>query len=245
MKNLKFKIESNVLVAKDTFRMVLLSAEFEGMKSGQFVDVALNERFLRRPISVCDSEKGRLTLIYKVVGKGTAQMSEMTKGADLDLLTDLGHGFSPSSCRENALLLGGGVGVAPLYLLAKELIGMGKRVTVVLGFNTASEIVLKDEFRALGTEVYVATMDGSEGTKGFVTDVVKEHNPSFDYYYTCGPKPMEKAVYASIPGSGEISLEERMGCGTGICYGCTCKTATGPKRVCKDGPVFKKEEVVW
>lgn len=245
MKSLIFEIESNVLIAKDTFRMTLLSADFKGMKSGQFVDVAIEGRYLRRPISVCDSEAGKLALVYKTVGEGTLQMSKMTKGMSLDILIDLGHGFTPTACKDAALLLGGGVGVAPLYQLTKELKSLGKKVTVVLGFNTASEVALKADFEALGADVYVATMDGSEGTKGFVTDVVREYNPVYDYYYTCGPKPMEKAVYANIPGDGEISLEERMGCGTGICYGCTCQTTLGPKRICKDGPVFKKEEISW
>lgn len=245
MKNLIFEIESNVPIAKDTYRMTLLCAEFSKMSPGQFVNVALDGRFLRRPISVCDSEDGKLTLAYKVVGDGTAQMSAMEPGEMLDVLVDLGHGFTPEACCKAALLLGGGLGAAPLYLLARELLALGKKVTVVLGFNTASEIILKDEFKALGVDVYVATMDGSEGTKGFVTDVVKEYGPEFDFYYTCGPKPMEKAVYASLPCSGELSLEERMGCGTGICYGCTCQTELGPKRICKDGPVFRKEEIVW
>lgn len=245
MKNLKFEIRENVPIAKDIFRMSLSSHEFQGMKSGQFVNVALDGRFLRRPISVCDSEAGRLVLVYKIVGKGTLQMSQMTPGKSLDILVNLGHGFTPSSCSTSALLLGGGVGVAPLYQLAKELLAEGKQVTVVLGFNTSSEVVLKDEFSRLGAEVYVATLDGSEGTKGFVTDVVREKKPSFDYYYVCGPKPMEKAVYSQIQGTGEISLEERMGCGTGICYGCSCHTTLGPKRICKDGPVFKKEEILW
>jgi len=245
MKNLIFEIESNVLIARDTYRMTLLCAEFRKMSPGQFVNVALDGRFLRRPISVCDSEDGKLTLVYKVVGEGTQQMSAMVPGEMLDILVDLGHGFTTSSCSKAALLLGGGLGAAPLYLLAKELIAQGKKVTVVLGFNVAAEIVLTEEFKALGADVYVATMDGSVGTRGFVTDVVKEFKPEFDFYYTCGPKPMEKAVYASIPGSGELSLEERMGCGTGICYGCTCQTELGPKRICKDGPVFRKEEIVW
>lgn len=245
MENKLFDIESNALVAKDTYRMTLRCEGFRKMSPGQFVDVALDGRFLRRPISVCDSEDGTLVLVYKVVGEGTRQMSEMAPGGKLDILVDLGHGFTTGSCTSAALLLGGGVGVAPLYLLAKELVAQGKKVTVVLGFNMASEIVLLDEFKALGADVYVATMDGSAGTKGFVTDVVKEYQPEFDFYYTCGPKPMEKAVYASIPGDGELSLEERMGCGTGICYGCTCQTELGPKRICKDGPVFKKEEIKW
>ncbi len=245
MENRLFEIESNALIAKDTYRMTLLCEGFRKMSPGQFVDVALDGRFLRRPISVCDSEDGRLVLVYKVVGDGTRQMSEMAPGGKLDILVDLGHGFTTASCSKAALLLGGGVGAAPLYLLAKELIAQGKKVTVVLGFNMASEIVLTDEFKALGADVYVATMDGSAGTKGFVTDVVKEYEPEFDFYYTCGPKPMEKAVYASIESDGELSLEERMGCGTGICYGCTCQTELGPKRICKDGPVFKKEEIKW
>lgn len=245
MKRQIFEIESNVLIAKDTFRMILLSADFKGMKPGQFVDIALDGRYLRRPISVCDSEAGKLTLVYKTVGEGTKQMSLMLPGTKLDILTDLGHGFTPSACQSSALLLGGGVGVAPLYQLAKELLAQGRKVSAILGFNTASEVVLREDFRNLGVQTFVATMDGSEGTKGFVTDALRENPVDFDYYYVCGPKPMEKAVYANVHGTGEISLEERMGCGTGICYGCTCQTELGPKRICKDGPVFRKEEIVW
>lgn len=245
MKSLIFEIESNVIVAKDTFRMVLHSSQFKGMKSGQFVDIALDGRFLRRPISVCDSYDSTLVLVYKVVGEGTLQMSKMVSGGKLDILVDLGHGFTPSSCQKAALLLGGGVGVAPLFQLAKELLAQGKKVTAILGFNTASEVVLRNEFKALGVDTYVATMDGSEGTKGFVTDVIKAFPLEYDFYYTCGPKPMEKAVYASVECDGELSLEERMGCGTGICYGCSCHTTLGAKRICKDGPVFRKEEILW
>lgn len=245
MKRQVFEIDSNTLVAKDTYRMVLTCPGFKEMKSGQFVDIAIEGRYLRRPISVCDSEDGKLTLVYKVVGEGTREMSTMVKGKTLDILVDLGHGFTPEATGKAALLLGGGVGVAPLFHLAKTLLARGKKVTAVLGFNTASEVVLRDEFKALGVDTYVATMDGSEGTKGFVTDVVKAFPLEYDYYYTCGPKPMEKAVYASIECGGELSLEERMGCGTGICYGCTCQTELGPKRICKDGPVFRKEEIRW
>ncbi len=245
MKRLIFEIESNVLIAKDTFRMVLRSADFKEMKSGQFVDIALEGRFLRRPISVCDSEDGKMVLLYKLVGEGTRQMSGMAPGEKLDILTDLGNGFDPSACRTSAVLLGGGIGTAPLYHLAKELLAQGKKVTAVLGFNTASEVVLRDELKKLGADTYVATLDGSEGTKGFVTDVLKAFPISYDYYYACGPKPMEKAVHSFLECSGELSLEERMGCGTGICYGCTCQTELGPKRICKDGPVFKKEEIKW
>lgn len=242
---MKFIVEGNSLIAKDTYRMVLGNPGFAGMRSGQFVNVALEGKYLRRPISVCDCDKGRLVLVYKTVGEGTFMMAGMKEGGSLDILTGLGHGFSPESCRSAALLLGGGVGAAPLYLLARELIAGGKKVTAVLGFNTSSETVLRDDFLALGASVYIATMDGSEGTRGFVTDAVARYEPEYDFYYACGPKPMEKAVHANVRGDGEISLEERMGCGTGICYGCSCRTAVGPKRICKDGPVFRKEEILW
>lgn len=245
MMEMKFKITENSLLGKDTWRMVLENPDFPGMECGQFVNVALEGKFLRRPISVCDSSRGRLVLVYKTVGEGTAMMSRMAAGDVLDILTGLGHGFTVDSCRGAALLLAGGVGVAPLYQLARRLLEKGRKVTVVLGFNTASEVVLRDEFAALGAEVHVATMDGSLGTRGFVTDVVAAVRPDYDFYYACGPKPMEKAVYQSVEGSGEISLEERMGCGTGICYGCSCQTVLGPKRICKDGPVFRKEEIQW
>ena len=261
MQKLLFRIDGNDAVARDVYRLRLVpvaasSATGIGavecapvrplaLHSGQFVDIALDGFFLRRPISVCDCTGDSLTLLYKVVGEGTAKMSGMQPGETLELLSDLGNGFSPEKCREKALLAGGGLGAAPLFLLCRELLSMGKQVTVALGFNTAEDIILENEYKALGVTPLLATMDGSRGVKGFVTDAIREAAPEFDYFYTCGPLKMMQAVCTALPTPGEASLEERMGCGAGFCYGCTCHTTDGPRRVCKDGPVFKKEDIVW
>ena len=240
-----FHIESNDAVARDTFRLALRTEGRVVMRSGQFVDIALPGRYLRRPISVSDVLPDRLILYYKVVGEGTRDLSTMAPGTELELLLPLGSGFHPEKCRESALLVGGGLGAAPLYLLAKELLAQGKRATAVLGFNRADEICLAEELEALGIPVQLSTLDGSVGTKGFVTDAIAATRPAFDRFYTCGPLPMMKAVCAALDTPGEVSLEERMGCGAGYCYGCTVITASGPRRVCADGPVFDKEEVLW
>ena len=240
-----FHIESNDPVARDTFRLVLRTGGPVVMRSGQFVDIALPGFYLRRPISVSDVLPDGLVLYYKVVGEGTRLMAGMQPGAELELLLPLGSGFHPEKCRDNALLIGGGLGAAPLYLLAKELLALGKGATAVLGFNKADEICLADELRALGVPVHIATLDGSAGTKGFVTDAIAAARPAFDRFYTCGPLPMMKAVCTTLDAPGEASMEERMGCGAGFCYGCTVITASGPRRVCADGPVFDKKEVLW
>ena len=240
-----FHIESNDAVARDTFRLALRTEGRVVMRSGQFVDIALPGRYLRRPISVSDVLPDRLILYYKVVGEGTRDLSTMAPGTELELLLPLGSGFHPEKCRESALLVGGGLGAAPLYLLAKELLARGARVTAVLGFNRADEICLAEELETLGVPVHLSTLDGSVGTKGFVTDAIAAAQPAFDRFYTCGPLPMMKAVCAALDAPGEVSLEERMGCGAGYCYGCTVITASGPRRVCADGPVFDKEEVLW
>ena len=251
-----FHIESNDAVARDTFRIVLRGDAPVAVRSGQFVDIAIPGYYLRRPISVSDALPDGVVLYYKVVGAGTRVMSAMTPGDSLELLLPLGSGFRPEKCASAALLIGGGLGAAPLYLLAKELLAAGKRATAVLGFNKADEICLVDELKALGVPVHIATMDGSVGTKGFVTDaiaaarlVIPDGDPespaAFDRFYTCGPLPMMKAVCKTLDAPGEVSLEERMGCGAGFCYGCTVQTAGGPRRVCADGPVFDKEEVLW
>ena len=264
MQKYSFHIESNDAVARDTFRIVLRTDGSVAVRSGQFVDIDIPGYYLRRPISVSDSLSDGVVLYYKVVGEGTKVLSAMGPGASLELLasapgvqvsapqrsragilTGLGSGFHPEKCAADALLIGGGLGAAPLYLLAKELLAAGRRVTVVLGFNKADEICLEQEFRALGVPVHIATMDGSVGTKGFVTDAIAAAKPAFDRFYTCGPLPMMKAVCAALDVPGEVSLEERMGCGAGFCYGCTVQTASGPRRVCADGPVFDKEEVLW
>ena len=210
---------------------------------GQFVNIKLDGKFLRRPISICDYDETTITLVYKVVGVGTEQMSAMNAGQVLDVLVGLGNGYSLDKCGEYPLLIGGGVGVPPLYNLCKKLINAGKKVTVVLGFNTKDEIFLEDEFKALGAEVKVATADGSYGVKGFVTDAMKDVD--YTYFFTCGPMPMFKAIEAVAATSGQYSFEERMGCGFGACMGCSCKTKYGNKRICKDGPVLEREEIIW
>ena len=238
-----YKILANEPLTATVWRMVLGGDTQWITAPGQFVDIALEGRYLRRPISVCDYDATTLTLIYKVVGEGTAQMSRMAAGGELDLLTGLGNGFDVHNAAQRPLLVGGGVGVPPLYNLAKVLLAAGKRVGVVLGFNTADEVFYADEFRALGCRVIVTTADGSYGVKGFATTPLNDLN--YSYFYTCGPEPMLKAVYADCKTSGQFSFEERMGCGFGACMGCSCKTLTGYKRICKDGPVMRKEEILW
>ena len=213
------------------------------VRPGQFVNIALEGRYLRRPISVCDYDAATLTLIYKVVGEGTAQMARMEPGGQLDLLTGLGNGFATDNDARRPLLVGGGVGVPPLYNLAKVLLAAGKPVQIVLGFNTAAEVFYAGEFRALGCSVTVATADGSAGVKGFVTDALV--GLDFDYFYACGPLPMLRALSQATACDGQLSFEERMGCGFGACMGCSCKTLTGSKRICKEGPVLMKNEILW
>ncbi len=242
MNDLLLTVRENKPLTETVFKMTL-SGEFpEAPRPGQFVNLRLAGRYLRRPISVCDFGDGLLTLLYKVVGQGTAQMRGLRAGETLPALFPLGNGYDLSISGETPLLLGGGVGVPPLYLLAKELIKAGKRPSAILGFNTASEVFFEEEFRALGIEVTLATADGSRGKKGFVTDVLPER---YSYFYTCGPEPMLQAVYRAAKTSGQFSFEERMGCGFGACMGCSCKTVTGYKRICKDGPVLLKEEILW
>ena len=223
-----------------------LAGDVSGVtRAGQFVEIALDGLYLRRPISVCNYEEGELTLIYKVVGKGTDLMSQMAEGTQLDVLTGLGNGFNIDHESKKPLLVGGGVGVPPLYRLTRDLIARGKEVTVVLGFNTESEIFYAEKFEEAGAKVIIATADGSVGVKGFVTTAIAESGIEADYFYSCGPLPMLKALCQSLEIDGEVSLEERMGCGFGICMGCSIQTTKGAKRVCKEGPVFKKEEVIW
>ena len=223
-----------------------LAGDVSGVtRAGQFVEIALDGLYLRRPISVCNYEDGELTLIYKVVGKGTDLMSQMAEGTQLDVLTGLGNGFNINHECKKPLLVGGGVGVPPLYRLTRDLIARGKEVTVVLGFNTESEIFYAEKFEEAGAKVIIATADGSVGVKGFVTTAIAESGIEADYFYSCGPLPMLKALCQSLEIDGEVSLEERMGCGFGICMGCSIQTTKGAKRVCKEGPVFKKEEVIW
>ena len=250
MKQEIFKILTNQQLAKDVYRMTL-TGDTCGIRPGQFVNIKLDGLYLRRPISVCDCVGCVLTLIYKVVGKGTELMSKMTQCEELDVLTGLGNGYDLTKSGETPLLIGGGVGVPPLYMLCRKLAEEGRHPTVVLGFNKAEEVFYPNEFAALGAEVKVATVDGSVGVKGFVTDAIaalSDEGKKFSYFYTCGPEPMLKAVYNSpvLDGvEGEFSFEERMGCGFGACMGCSCKTVTGYNRICKDGPVLEKKEILW
>ena len=242
MKQKRLKIESNRSLNETVYEMKLSGIQDAEIRPGQFVNLKLEGLFLRRPISVCDAERDLLTLVYRTVGKGTDHMSRMEPEEEIDTLLELGNGYDRSAAGERPLLIGGGVGVPPLYALAKHLIRSGKEVSVVLGFNTASDVFYEEEFRTLGAAVTVTTVDGSYGRKGFVTEVLPE---AYSFFYACGPMPMLKALYHKTNCSGQFSLEERMGCGFGACMGCSVSTKTGTKRVCKEGPVFFKEDLAW
>ena len=241
MKQVIFEIRSNEALTREVYRMVLTGDTSAITAPGQFVEIALPGKFLRRPISVCDWTENSLTLIYKVVGQGTEQMASLPALTKLDILTGLGNGYDLTRSGDNPVLVGGGVGVPPLYALCKALLSQGKKPSVVLGFNKESEIFLAKEFQALGVPTFIATADGSVGTKGFVTDVLNTLDYSF--FYSCGPMPMFRAMEQVVKTSGQYSFEERMGCGFGACMGCSIQTKSGAKRVCKDGPVFIREEV--
>lgn len=243
MKQVFLTVKENIALTDSVYKMVLTGDTSGVTNCGQFVNLKLDGLFLRRPISVCDCENGELTLVYKVVGKGTEQMSKMNGGEVIDVLTGLGNGYDTSVSGEAPLLIGGGVGVPPMYMLCKKLIAEGKKPTVILGFNRADEIFYEKEFEALGVKVMVSTVDGLYGVRGFVTDAMTDVD--YSYFYTCGPEPMLKAVYRATNTSGQFSFEERMGCGFGACMGCSCKTVTGYKRICKEGPVLCKEEILW
>lgn len=236
-----YKILSNEKIAKDVYKMILEGDTQYITAPGQFINIKLNDKFLRRPISVCDCDDSTITIIYKVVGSGTEYMSTLEEGEILDILTGLGNGYDISKSTK-PLLIGGGVGVPPLYMLAKKLIDAGQRPVVILGFNTKDEIFYEDEFKSIGCDVRVTTVDGSYGIKGFVTDAFPD---DYGYFYTCGPMPMFRAIEKVAVTSGQYSFEERMGCGFGACMGCSCKTKYGSKRICKDGPVLEREEIVW
>ena len=242
MKDSLFEIINNRKIAKNTYEMLLRGDTSDITASGQFVNIKLSGFFLRRPISVCNLEGDVLTLIYKAVGEGTEAMAKMGAGEKLTVLTGLGNGYDLSTSGENPLLIGGGAGVPPMFLLARRLIAEGKKPRAILGFGSADEVFYKEEFEKIGVPVTVTTVDGSEGVKGFVTDAMGE---GYSYFYTCGPEPMLKAIYDKSVTSGQFSFEERMGCGFGACMGCSCKTVTGYKRICKDGPVLEKEEILW
>ena len=242
MKQSIFTITENLPLTESVFRLKLDGDTSAVTAPGQFVNIRLDGLFLRRPISVCDCENGILTLIVKIVGRGTEQMSRMKPGDTLDVLTGLGNGYDVTKAGDHPLLLGGGVGIPPLYRLAKVLLEEGKPVSVVMGFNKKDEVFYEDEFRALGCDVTVTTADGSYGTKGFVTDALPA---DYSYFYTCGPEPMLKAVYRATKTSGQFSFEERMGCGFGGCMGCSCQTVTGTKRICREGPILVREELIW
>ena len=243
MKQSIFKITSNEKIARDIFKMTLAGDTSAITAPGQFVNIKLDGFFLRRPISVCDCVGENLTLIYKTVGRGTEQMSRMAAGDELDLLTGLGNGYNTKISGGSPLLVGGGVGVPPMYMLCRKLISEGKNVTVVLGFNSKDDVFYENEFRALGADVHIATADGTYGIKGFVTDVIKDMQ--YTFFYTCGPEPMFRAMHKMMKTPGQYSFEERMGCGFGACMGCSCKTLTGNKRICKEGPVMESEEIIW
>ena len=243
MKQSIFEIRSNVALTDTAYKMVLAGDTSAITASGQFVNIQLDGLFLRRPISICDYDDETFTIIYKVVGKGTEAMAAMAPGTKLDILTGLGNGYDISLVGEKPVLMGGGFGVPPMYNLAKKLLAAGKEIQVILGFNTAAVVFYEEEFKALGCSVTVTTVDGSYGVKGFITTPLE--NMDYDYFCTCGPEPMLKAVYKATKTPGQMSFEERMGCGFGACMGCSCKTLTGYKRICKEGPVMKKEEILW
>lgn len=243
MKQTVLTIEKNLPIARDCYRMELVGDTSAITAPGQFLNFQIAGRYLRRPISICDAEDGRVTVLYKVVGGGTADMAGMQPGDTLDTLVGLGNGFDASLSGDAPLLVGGGIGVPPLYMLCKQLIAKGAKPTVILGFRSAEDVVLADEFAALGATVHVATEDGSYGTKGFVMDVMK--TCTYSYFYSCGPMPMFRAMEKVAATDGEYSFEERMGCGFGACMGCSCKTLTGYKRICVDGPVMKRGEILW
>jgi dihydroorotate dehydrogenase electron transfer subunit len=236
-------IVENVPLTEDVYQMRLGGDTSEITRPGQFINIALEGYFLRRPISVSDWDYGGLTINYKIVGRGTDRLSRLFAGKKLEILSGLGNGFDTEKCAQKTAVIGGGIGVSPLYGLAKRLVEEGKKVTAILGFRDKSELVLSNGFEELGCKVLITTEDGSAGTKGFVTDALSQ--AEFDYFCACGPEPMLKAVCKATACSGQFSFEEHMGCGYGACMGCTCHTIVGHKRVCKDGPIFEKEELVW
>ena len=240
----KFKIIENQKIAFNVYKMILEGDTSYITKPGQFINIEIDGFYLRRPISVCDWDEKTITIIYKVVGDGTEKLSTYKTGEILDILTGLGNGFDITKSGDRPLLIGGGVGTPPMYGLCKKLISQNIKPMVILGFTSNQDVFYEDEFKKLGANVYISTNDGSYGIIGFVTDIIKNLE-GYTYYYACGPEPMLKAVYNTANSNGELSFEERMGCGFGACMGCTCKTKYGNKRICKDGPVLEKEEIIW
>ena len=238
-----YEILSNVTIAKDIYEMVLGGDTSAITAPGQFINIKIEGFYLRRPISICDWDEKTITILFKTVGEGTQRLSEMKAGEKLDILVGLGNGFDPTACGDRPLLVGGGIGTPPMYGLCKKLLAMGKQPSVILGFASVCDVVYEEEFKKLGVETRIATVDGSCGVKGFVTHAMD--GLAYDYFYACGPIPMLRALCDATDTSGEVSFEERMGCGFGACMGCTCKTKYGNKRICRDGPVLKKEEVIW
>ena len=239
----KYLIADNKPLTRDIWEMRLEGETSHITAPGQFINIQLDGFYLRRPISICDYDETSIKIIYKVVGHGTEAMAKLLPGEYLDVLCGLGNGFDTAKCGKKTVLIGGGVGVPPMFNLCKKLLAEGKDVSVILGFNTKNEIFYEEEFKALGAKVYVTTVDGSYGTKGFVTDVLKDLE--YDYFCTCGPMPMFRAIEKIAATSGQYSFEERMGCGFGACMGCSCKTKYGYKRICRDGPVLEREEIIW
>lgn len=240
-----YAVAANSPLTPCVWRMTLEGDTSALCRAGQFVALAVEGLFLRRPISVCDYDDRSITIIYKVVGEGTERLTHLRRGDTVDILSGLGNGFDVRCDVRRPLVAGGGVGVPPLYNLTRRLVAAGQQPTVVLGFNTRDEIFYAEEFRSLGVRVVVATADGSEGVRGFVTDAIREEGIEADYFYACGPRAMLRALCEMLDADGQISMEERMGCGFGACMGCTCKTKSGFKRVCREGPVFGKEEILW
>lgn len=242
MKRQTLTIKEITVLAKDIYKMVLAGDCTCISAPGQFINIKIDGFYLRRPISIACYDEESLTIIFKVVGEGTKVLAAMEAGQKLDVLMSLGNGFDVSKAGSKPLLIGGGIGVPPIYGLCKEMVAAGAKPQVVMGFNTEADLILVDEFKALGVEPVVTTADGSVGIKGFVTDAMKDMD--FDYVLTCGPEPMLKAIYNAAP-DGQFSFEARMACGFGACMGCTCETKYGYKRICKDGPILYKEEIKW
>lgn len=243
MRQVFYKITENIKIAKDIYKMTLIGDTSAIKTPGQFINIKVDGFYLRRPISICDYSENSVIIIYKTVGGGTEKMSEMKNGEILDTLTGLGNGFNTEKSGKTPLLIGGGVGIPPLYNLCKKLVKEKKEVTVILGFNSSEDVFYENEFKKLGANVFVTTADGTYGTKGFVTDVM--NNIDYSYFYTCGPMPMFNAIEKIARTSGQYSFEERMGCGFGACMGCSCKTLYGNKRICVEGPVLEREEIIW